>query len=77
MVGKFKERRDYLFSRLKAIPGMKMCEPKGAFYVFPNVSSFFGDNVSHDTFGPIKTSEDLCRYILNEALVILCFFDMF
>lgn len=71
MVEKFKERRDYVLSRLNSIPGMKVSEPKGAFYVFPNISSFIGDNVSHDNFGPIKTSDDLCQYILSEALVIV------
>lgn len=36
----FKERRDYLVNALNEIPGIKCCMPKGAFYVFPDISSF-------------------------------------
>lgn len=73
MINEFKERRDYVVSRLKSMPGMKVYEPKGAFYVFPNVSYFMGDNVKHDTYGLIKNTDDLCNYLVSEALVSLIF----
>ncbi|MCX6339469.1 MAG: pyridoxal phosphate-dependent aminotransferase [Candidatus Aureabacteria bacterium] len=40
MVEKFRERRDYLVSRLQAIPGITCYRPLGAFYAFPDVSAF-------------------------------------
>ena len=43
----FKERRDWLVSALNEIPGIECCLPKGAFYAFPNISSF---GISCDEF---------------------------
>lgn len=58
----FKERRDYLVTALREIKGLKVNNPPGAFYVFPDVSAFYG---KHD----IKNAEDLCMYLLHKGLV--------
>jgi len=54
-VAKYKERRDLLVDGLNSIPGVKCRMPQGAFYVFPNVSSFGRD------------SEWIANYLLEEA----------
>lgn len=66
MVAEFKKRRDYLVSRLSAIPGMRTNNPPGAFYVLPDVSFFIGKSDGKST---INSSVDLVMYLLNEALV--------
>lgn len=62
----FLKRRDLVLGLLKEIDGIKINEPKGAFYVFPDVSSFFGKSVNGTT---INNATDLSMYILNEGLV--------
>ncbi len=66
MVKAFKERRDYIVERLNNIQGIKCNTPQGAFYVFPDVSSFFGK--SADGF-EIKGSLELADYLLEKAKV--------
>jgi aspartate aminotransferase len=46
MLAEYKKRRDYVVERLRAIPGVKIAEPKGAFYAYPNVSVGFGRGIS-------------------------------
>jgi aspartate aminotransferase len=58
----FKVRRDYMVTELKKIKGLKVNTPPGAFYVFPDVSYYFG---KHN----INTSEELCMHLLNKAMV--------
>jgi len=62
----FHRRRDLVVSMLKEIPGLIVNEPKGAFYVFPDVSSYFGKK---DGEVIIKNSTDLCMYLLHNAHV--------
>lgn len=63
----FARRRDLVYNLLKEIPGVKTNLPEGAFYFFPDISSFFGKK---DTNGNIiKDSADLALYLLNEAHV--------
>ena len=62
MQAAFKERRDYLVAALLDIKGLKVNNPPGAFYVFPDVSSFFGKKDIHN-------AEDLCMYLLHTAQV--------
>ena len=62
----FKERRDLVYKLLCEIPGLKVRLPQGAFYFFPEVSSYFGK--SYDEYS-IKNSTDLCMYLLHEANV--------
>ena len=58
----FKERRDYLVNALREIKGLKVNNPPGAFYVFPDVTHFIGK-------GDIQSAEDLCMYLLDKAQV--------
>lgn len=60
----FMERRDYLVETLNGIKGVRCFKPEGAFYVFPDVSSFLGKQSRSGSV--IKTSTDLCLYLLDE-----------
>lgn len=62
----FKRRRNLIISNLKNIPGLKVNQPQGAFYVFPDVSSFFGKS---DGLTKIETAYDLSMYLLRDAKV--------
>lgn len=68
MVATFKKRRDFMLDLLREIPGLELDVPKGAFYLFPRVSSFYGKTINNFT---INNSMDFCEYILSEALVSL------
>lgn len=61
-------RRDLVYNLLKEIPGLKVNLPTGAFYFFPDVSSFFGKSAGNIT---INNGTDLCMYILEKAHVSL------
>ena len=62
----FKARKKRVLELLKAIPGVKLSEPDGAFYVFPDVSAYFGKKDGDET---ISNADDLCMYLLNKAHV--------
>ena len=64
----FLKRRDLLLKELKNIPGIKANTPQGAFYVFPDVSYYFGKSYNEET---IQNANDLCMYLLNNAHVAL------
>lgn len=68
MVSAFKERRDLLVDLLKDIPGVITNKPSGAFYLFPDVSFYYGKSDGSVT---INNSTDLCLYLLDKALVAL------
>ena len=51
---------------LKAIPGVRIAEPDGAFYVFPDVSAYFGKKDGDEV---IANADDLCMHLLNKAHV--------
>ena len=68
MIGAFKSRRKLVLDALAEIPGLVANKPGGAFYVFPNVSSFFGKSYNGRK---ISNSEELCMYLLEEGLVAL------
>ncbi len=67
MVAKFKERRAVVMQYLAEIPGLIYNEPTGAFYVFPNVSAFFGKKSPMGNV--ISNADDLCMYFLNDCNV--------
>jgi len=46
MLAEYRRRRDYVIERLRAIPGVRIAEPKGAFYAYPNISVAFGGGIS-------------------------------
>lgn len=62
----FRERRDIVLSLLEEIPGIKCNHPDGAFYVFPNVSAFFGKSYGDEK---INNGDDFCDYVMNHAYV--------
>lgn len=68
MAQAYLRRRDLVLGLLENIPGVKTHVPEGAFYFFPDVSSFFGKSVGDQT---IEDADDFCLYILNEAHVSL------
>jgi len=65
----FAERRDLVLSLLKEIPGMIANTPKGAFYVFPDISSYLGKKTADGEL--ISTATDLSMYLLNVAQVAI------
>ena len=67
MVKKFRERREKVMQLVKNIPGIICNEPPGAFYIFPDVSSYFGKVT--EAGETISNADDLCMYFLNTAHV--------
>lgn len=65
----FLKRRDLILNLLKEIPGIKCNVPEGAFYVFPNVSAYYGKKTPDGTV--IENGDQLCTYILDTAYVAL------
>ncbi len=68
MVETFRKRRDLVLNLMKDIPGWKTNTPEGAFYVFPDISYYFGKTDGSST---IKNPEDMCMYLLKDAKVAL------
>lgn len=66
MLEEFKKRRKRVIELLAEIPGLKLSEPAGAFYVFPEVTAYFGKSNGTDR---ISNADDLCMYLLNKAHV--------
>jgi len=66
MLTEFKARKKRVLELLAVIPGLKLSVPDGAFYVFPDVSSYFGKKDGEET---IANADDLCMYLLNKANV--------
>lgn len=64
MRDQFKKRRDYIVDALSSIEGVKCFKPAGAFYVFPDISGHL-EKVTNSG-EKIKTSTDLCLYLLEE-----------
>ncbi|MDM1043276.1 pyridoxal phosphate-dependent aminotransferase [Myroides sp. 1354] len=74
MVHAFKNRRDLVVNLLREIPGVKVNVPDGAFYLFPDVSSFFGKTLQGVT---INNANDLSMYLLDKAYVATVTGDAF
>lgn len=74
MVARFKQRRDLVREGLKAIPGFKVNQPTGAFYIFPDISALFGKKYGKYT---IKSGDDMAEFLLDEAHVALVGGDSF
>ena len=66
MVDEFKKRRDLVLQLLSEIDGFKLNVPEGAFYVFPDVSSFFGKTLRGRN---IHNATEFSLYLLEEAMV--------
>ena len=74
MVSAFKNRRDLVVRLINEIPGLKLNVPEGAFYVFPDVSSYFGKTLRGSL---IKNADDFSMYLLGEANVATVTGDAF
>ncbi len=68
MISAFKSRRELVLNALREIDGVQVNVPEGAFYVFPDVSSFYGKSFNGTV---IKDGNELTMYLLNEANVAL------
>jgi aspartate aminotransferase len=66
MIDEFHKRRDLLLQLLGEIDGFKLNVPEGAFYVFPDISDFFGKNLNGRV---INNASDFAMYLLEEANV--------
>ncbi|MBT7896399.1 MAG: pyridoxal phosphate-dependent aminotransferase [Flavobacteriales bacterium] len=64
----FLKRRDMLLNKLNNIKGVKCNIPDGAFYIFPDISYYFGKSDGTTT---INNANDLCMYLLNNCYVAL------
>lgn len=64
MIDKFRERRDLILELLGEIPGFNLNVPEGAFYVFPDISSYFGKTLGGKT---IANASDFALYLLEAA----------
>lgn len=74
MVKEFTARRERTLQLVKAIPGLKCFEPQGAFYIFPDVSYYYGKS---DGTNKITNSADFSMYLLNTAHVSSVMGDAF
>lgn len=66
MVDEFKNRRELIIGLLNEIPGFKLNQPKGAFYVFPDISYYIGKTIKGKT---IENASDFALFLLEEAHV--------
>ena len=64
MKANYIELRDRIIAGFKTIPGITCTVPQGAFYVYPNVSAFFGRD-------GLKTASDVASRLLSEAFVVV------
>ena len=74
MVDEFKTRRDIVVGLLREIDGFKVNVPEGAFYVFPDISAFFGKTIDGIT---IENANDFSLFILEKANVATVTGDAF
>jgi aspartate aminotransferase len=74
MVKEFTARRKRTLELVKSIPGLKCFEPQGAFYIFPDVSAYYGKSDGTTT---IRNSADFSMYLLNSAHVSSVMGDAF
>tara|TARA_B100000780_G_scaffold106089_1_gene74259 strand:+ start:199 stop:1389 length:1191 start_codon:yes stop_codon:yes gene_type:complete len=74
MVDEFKERRKLIINLLSEIKGVKLNQPMGAFYVFPDISHFFGKTIKNKK---IKNASDFAIFLLEESHVATVTGDAF
>ncbi|MGI9484164.1 MAG: pyridoxal phosphate-dependent aminotransferase [Hyphomicrobiales bacterium] len=63
MTRSYEQRRDFVVEKLSATPELKVSAPEGTFYIFPDVSAYFGKSAGNHR---VNTSEELCMWLLNE-----------
>ena len=66
MIDEFKKRREIVYELVKVIPGFKVNFPEAAFYFFPDISYYIGENINGK---PIKDADDFAMFLLEEAHV--------
>lgn len=66
MVDEFARRKKRVLELVSQVPGIKCTDPEGAFYIFPDVSYYYGKSNGQNV---IHTSGDFCMYLLNNAHV--------
>lgn len=66
MKKEFDKRRKYIVERLNKMEGINCYEPKGAFYVMPNIKNFYGKKYKNFT---INNPMDMCDYLLEESRI--------
>ena len=66
MIDEFSSRRELILELLGSVDGFKLNQPKGAFYVFPDISHYFGKTLKGKT---IENASDFALYLLEEAHV--------
>jgi aspartate aminotransferase len=74
MVEAFHKRRDLVVGLIKEIPGFRLNVPEGAFYVFPDVSHYFGKTIKGKA---INNADDFSMFLLSEANVATVTGDAF
>ena len=68
MLAEYRRRRDYVLPRLRAIPGVKAQEPRGAFYAYPNVSAAFRNGITNSMdFAEKLLAEEYVAVVPGEA----------
>ena len=65
MIDEFKNRRELIIALLTQIPGIKLNQPQGAFYVFPDISTYFGKTLRGKT---IENASDFALYLLKKHM---------
>jgi len=75
MVAAYRRRRDLVLDIVKDIPGLVAPTPAGAFYIFPDVSAFFGRTAPDGSL--IEDASELAMYLLNDAHVAAVSGDAF
>ncbi|MDB5262133.1 MAG: aspartate aminotransferase [Adhaeribacter sp.] len=75
MTAAYLRRRDMVLGLMKDIPGIKTYVPQGAFYIFPDISAYFGKTTTEGKV--IHNSFDLSMYLLNDAYVAAVSGDAF
>ena len=74
MIDEFRKRRDIIVALLREIDGFKLNVPEGAFYVFPDISDFFGRNLKGTI---INNASDFALFLLENANVATVSGDAF
>ncbi|WP_299113348.1 pyridoxal phosphate-dependent aminotransferase [uncultured Winogradskyella sp.] len=74
MIDEFKERRQLILGLLREIDGFSCNEPEGAFYVFPDISAYFGKTIKGQT---INNASEFAMYLLENANVATVTGDAF
>jgi len=74
MTEEFTRRRKRVLEIIKEVPGVKCFEPEGAFYIFPDVSYYYGKSDGNTT---VANASDFCMYLLNTAHVSSVMGDAF